>query len=68
MKTWHCDYDSAWHPTGAVNESHEGKEENCIKDPGRIKIVRPIAGHTAQLLAAGYEIVRNTLVSLSSMQ
>ena len=68
MNTWHSDYDSAWHPTGAVNQSHEGKEENCVKDPKRIKIVRPIAGHTAKLLAAGYEIVGNALVSRSSLR
>jgi hypothetical protein len=62
MKTWHQDYDSAWHPTGAVNRVEEGKEENCVKDPCRIKIVRPIAGHTGKNFAAGYDIVGNRLV------
>ena len=30
MKTWQQDYDSAWHPIGAVNNVEEGKEENFI--------------------------------------
>jgi len=62
MTTWQKDYDSAWHPTGAVNSVGEGKEENCVKDPRRIKIVRPIAGHTGKLLEAGYDISGNRLV------
>jgi hypothetical protein len=62
MKTWQQHYDSAWHPTGAVNYVGEEKEENCVKDPRRIKIVRPIAGHTGKLLEAGYEIVGDRIV------
>ena len=62
MKTWQQHYDSAWHPTGAVNSVEEGKEENCVKDPRRIKIVRPIAGHTGKLFAAGYDDVGSRLV------
>jgi hypothetical protein len=30
MKTWQQDYDSAWHPIGAVNNVAEAKEENFI--------------------------------------
>ena len=62
MKTWQQHYDSAWHPTGAVNHVGEEKEENCVKDPRRIKIVRPIAGHTGKLLKADYEIVGDRIV------
>ena len=48
MKTWQDNgYDSAWAPKGANNL---GLEENCVKDPSRIQIVRAIAGHTGELL------------------
>ena len=43
----------------------EGKEENCVKDPYGIKIVRPIAGHTGKLLEAGYDMSRKRLVRRS---
>jgi hypothetical protein len=63
MKTWQQHgYDSAWHPTGAVNKADEDKEENCVKDPQRFTIMRPIAGHTGKLLQAGYAIVADRLV------
>ena len=66
MKTWQQHgYDSAWHPTGAANKAHEEKEEHCVKDPQRIKVVRPIAGDTRKLLNAGYEIVADRLVKKS---
>ena len=39
----------------------ERKEENCVKDPHGIKIVRPIAGHTGKLLEAGYDMSRKRL-------
>jgi hypothetical protein len=48
MKTWQDNgFDSAWAPKGA---NTRGLEENCVKDPSRIKIVRAIAGHTGELL------------------
>ena len=56
-KTWQQHYDSGWHPTGAVNSVEEEKEENCVKDPRMIKIVRPITRHTDKLLGAECEIV-----------
>jgi hypothetical protein len=62
MKTWQEDFDSAWHPTGAVNDVGEEKEENCVKDPRKIKIVRPIVGHTGKLGSAGYKIDRDRIV------
>jgi len=61
MKTWQQDYDSAWHPTGAVNSVDEGKEENCVKDPRRIKIVNAQSPETRKLKTAGYEIVGNRI-------
>jgi hypothetical protein len=61
-KTWKQEYDSAWYPTGAVNSAGEGKEENGVKDPRKIKIVRPIAGHTGKLLEAGYDIVMDRII------
>ena len=51
MKTWQQHgYDSAWAPQGA---NHINLAENCIKDPGKIKIVRAIPGHTGELKAMG---------------
>ena len=49
MTTWQQHgYDSAWAPTGAGGRG-AGLEENCIKDPKRIKIKQAIAGHSYQL-------------------
>ena len=47
MKTWQKDYDSAWLPFSANDPSALGKQENCIKDPKRINIVRAIPGNTS---------------------
>ena len=56
MITWHLHgYDSAWAPTGAGGRG-AGLEENCIKDPKRIKIMQAIAGDTKQLQKAGFKI------------
>ena len=42
MKSWQENgYDSAWAPGGA---NTRGLDENCVKDPARIQIVRAIAG------------------------
>jgi len=63
MTTWQQNgYDSAWHPTGAINHPCEKKEENCIKDSKRITITHAFAGCTRKLLSAGYEIVDNKIV------
>lgn len=57
MTTWQNNgYDSAWAPGGA---NTSGLEENCVKDPGRIRIVRAIAGHTGQLQQIGMTIDAN---------
>jgi hypothetical protein len=62
MKTWqNHDYDSAWAPFSAVNPSDTGKQENCVKDPKRIKVVQVIAGHTGELRRGGYEIMNGKL-------
>ena len=54
MTTWQQHgFDSAWAPAGA---KAGGLEENCVKDPSRIKIVRAIAGHTGELLKMEMEI------------
>jgi hypothetical protein len=56
MTTWQQHgYDSAWAPTGAGGRG-AGLEENCMKDPKRIKIVNAIAVHTTKLEQAGYKI------------
>jgi hypothetical protein len=57
MTTWQQHgYDSAWAPPGASGLG-AGLEENCIKDPKRIKIIQAIAGHTKKLQKAGCRIV-----------
>ena len=56
MTTWQQHgYDSAWAPTDAGGRG-AGLEENCIKDPKRIKIINAIAVHTTKLEQAGYKI------------
>jgi hypothetical protein len=45
-----------------VNDVGEEKEENCVKDPRKIKIVRPIVGHTGKLGSAGYKIDGDRIV------
>lgn len=57
-------YDSAWAPSGAGGRG-AGLEENCVKDPGRIKIVQAIAGHTTKLRQAGYTIVGGRIVKIN---
>ena len=47
----HHGYDSAWAPTVAGGRV-AGLEENCIKDPGRMKITRAIVVHTFKLQQA----------------
>ena len=60
MKTWQQHgYDSAWTPFSAANPADRGKEENCIKDPSRIKIIkiaRALAGDIGLLRQGGYLI------------
>jgi len=66
MTTWHQHgYDSAWAPTGAGGRG-AGLEENCIKDPKRIKIINAIAVHTTKLEQAGYKIVSGEIVKVKS--
>ena len=61
MKTWQNQYDSAWAPFSAVNPGDIGKEENCVKDPKRIKVVQAIAGSTGQLHHGGFDIINGKL-------
>jgi hypothetical protein len=61
MKTWQKQYDSAWAPFSAANPNDFGKQENCVKDPKRIKVVQAIAGNTAALRQGGYEIIGGRL-------
>ena len=59
MRSWQDQgFDSAWMPQGA---NSAGLEENCIKDPKRIKIVNVIAGHTGALNAMGMVISNGRL-------
>jgi hypothetical protein len=41
-----------------------GLEENCMKDPKRIKIINAIAVHTTKLEQAGYNIVCGEIVKV----
>jgi hypothetical protein len=53
MKTWHRHgYDSAWSAAGLNGEC----EENCIKDPARIKITDVVLGDTSKASHAGYSV------------
>ena len=62
MKTWqNHGYDSAWAPFSAVNPGDKGKEENCVKDPKRMKVVQVIAGNTAELRHGGFEMFNGKL-------
>ena len=61
MKTWQNQYDSAWAPFSAANPNDFGKQENCVKDPKRIKVVQAIAGNTAALRQGGYAIIGGRL-------
>ena len=61
MKTWQNNYDSAWAPFSAVNPGDKGKEENCVKDPKRIKVIAVIAGSTGELRHGGFDIIDGKL-------
>jgi hypothetical protein len=53
MRVWHLHgYDSAWSPAG----SNGVREENCVRDPSRIKIVDVILGHTGEAGRAGFRV------------
>ena len=55
MSTWQQNgYDSAWAP---ADSGGIGLEENCIKDPGKVRIKQAFTGHTFKLRQAGYHIV-----------
>jgi len=47
-------YDSAWAAEGVIGE----REENCVRDPARIRITNVVLGHTGQARSLGY-VVRN---------
>ena len=40
------------------------KEENCVKDPKRIRVVQAIAGSTGELRAGGYDIIDGKLLKV----
>ena len=61
MKTWQNHYDSAWDPFSAVNPGDKGKEENCVKNPKRIKVVQAIAESTGRLKQGGFVIENGKL-------
>ncbi len=61
MRTWQNNYDSAWAPFSARDPSDKGKQENCVKDPNRINVVRVFAGNTGELRRGGFEIVNDKL-------
>jgi len=62
MTTWQdAGYDSAWAPFSAVNPHDKGKQENCVKDPKRIKVIDVIAGDEDRLRRGGYNIIDGKL-------
>ena len=61
IKSGQNHYDSAWSPFSVVNPSDKGKQENCLKEPNRIKVVQVIAGNTGELRRGGYEIINGNL-------
>ncbi len=62
MTTRQNHYDSVWAPFTVVNPSDTGKQENCVKDPNRIKVVQVIAGSTGELRRGGFEIINGKLI------
>ena len=47
----------AWAPFSVVNPGDKGKQENCVKDPRRIKVVHVLAGSTGDLRLGGFDII-----------
>lgn len=45
-------YDSAWAATGVIGE----REENCVRDPARIRITDVVLGNTSAAHGLGYEV------------
>jgi hypothetical protein len=63
MRTWYLHgYDSAWSPAGVNGE----REENCVRDPGRITITNVIFGDTVKAKRNGYQIRAGKLERLQS--
>jgi len=62
MTSWQSQYDSAWAPFSAANPGDIGKEENCVKDPKRIKVVRAIGRNMGALHRGGYDIIDGKLI------
>lgn len=51
-------YDSARAKAGVIGV----REENCVKDPGRVKIINAIFGHTQSAHASGYAVHNGRVV------
>ena len=47
-----------------MSTADKGKQENCIKDPRRIKVVGGVAGNTGDLRQGGYDITGGKLRSV----
>ena len=47
-----------------MSTADKGKQENCIKDPRRIKVVGGVAGNTGDLRQGGYNIIDGKLWNL----
>jgi hypothetical protein len=54
-------YDSAWAAAGVIGEM----EENCVRDPARIRITNLVLGNTGEARRLGYE-VRNGRLEVSA--
>jgi flagellar biosynthesis/type III secretory pathway protein FliH len=62
MTSWQSQYDSAWAPFSARDPRDTSKQENCVKDPKKIKVVRAIGRNMGLLHQGGYDIVDGKLI------
>ena len=50
-------YDSAWAQVGIIGQ----REENCVRDPSRVKITNVVLGHTGDAESLGYVVTDGKL-------
>ena len=62
MTSWQSQYDSAWAPFSARDPRDTSKQENCVMDPKKIKVVRAIGRNMGLLHQGGYDIVDGKLI------
>ena len=57
-------YHSAWAAEGVIGD----REENCVRDPGRIRITNVVLPHTGEARRLGYEIRSGRLERAGAVQ